>query len=271
MKDAIRSFGSELKTKGGVGLLFYAGHGVQAHGENYLLPIGERPSSEDGLKAAGVIGGRGGRRHVGGAQRPQHRHPRRLPRQSAGGGSGATRGCRASIRARACSCRSRPRRARSRWTATAATAPTPSISRARSQRANLTLEDTFKRTLKGVYQETGGQQQPWISSSFFGEFVFRPQAQPPGADRGAGGAAIVAPLAPEQQAAVTSRRARRPALSRQALDLGGLYLVEGTNPNGSRYRGMVALTRPAISTASPGGSSGRCSPASASLPAACWW
>ena len=47
MKDAIRSFGSELKTKGGVGLLFYAGHGLQAHGENYLLPIGERPSSED--------------------------------------------------------------------------------------------------------------------------------------------------------------------------------------------------------------------------------
>jgi len=54
MKDAIRSFGSQLKTKGGVGLLFYAGHGVQARGENYLLPIGERPSSEEGLKADGV-------------------------------------------------------------------------------------------------------------------------------------------------------------------------------------------------------------------------
>ena len=34
MKDAIHSFGSSLKTKGGVGLLFYAGHGVQLNGEN---------------------------------------------------------------------------------------------------------------------------------------------------------------------------------------------------------------------------------------------
>ena len=46
MKDAIRSFGSALKTKGGVGLLFFSGHGVQANGENYILPLGERPTSE---------------------------------------------------------------------------------------------------------------------------------------------------------------------------------------------------------------------------------
>src|SRR4051812_11166966 len=32
MKDAIRSFGSSLKTRGGVGLLFFSGHGVQAGG-----------------------------------------------------------------------------------------------------------------------------------------------------------------------------------------------------------------------------------------------
>ena len=54
MKDAIRSFGSSLKTKGGTGLLFFSGHGVQAQGENYLLPIGERPSSEAALKTGAV-------------------------------------------------------------------------------------------------------------------------------------------------------------------------------------------------------------------------
>ena len=37
----------------------------------------------------------------------------------------------------------------------------------------LTLEETFKRTLKGVHQETQGSQTPWISSSFFGEFIFK--------------------------------------------------------------------------------------------------
>ena len=54
MKDGIRSFGSALKTKGGVGLLFFSGHGVQARGENYLLPLGERPTSEASLATGAV-------------------------------------------------------------------------------------------------------------------------------------------------------------------------------------------------------------------------
>ena len=39
---AVRNFGRALR-KGGkdtVGLFFYAGHGVQARGENYLIPLG---------------------------------------------------------------------------------------------------------------------------------------------------------------------------------------------------------------------------------------
>ncbi|MCH2043673.1 MAG: caspase family protein [Saprospiraceae bacterium] len=39
MKKAIRNFGQVLKEKGGVGLFFYAGHGLQTDGRNYLLPI----------------------------------------------------------------------------------------------------------------------------------------------------------------------------------------------------------------------------------------
>ena len=45
----------------------------------------------------------------------------------------------------------------------------------------LSLESVFKRTLKGVYQETQGQQTPWLSSSYFGEFVFRPGSTTPDA------------------------------------------------------------------------------------------
>src|SRR5687767_13134777 len=37
MYEAIRSFGDSLKS-GGVGLFYYAGHGVQIKGHNYLLP-----------------------------------------------------------------------------------------------------------------------------------------------------------------------------------------------------------------------------------------
>ena len=39
MKQVIREFGESLKNDKGVGLFFYAGHGVQAEGRNYLLPV----------------------------------------------------------------------------------------------------------------------------------------------------------------------------------------------------------------------------------------
>jgi|GEM_PF-6311797 len=40
MKNAIREFGEKLKNNDGIGLFFFAGHGVQVNGENYLLPVG---------------------------------------------------------------------------------------------------------------------------------------------------------------------------------------------------------------------------------------
>jgi uncharacterized caspase-like protein len=38
MEDAMRRFGRELRS-GDVGLLYFAGHGMQIDGENYLIPI----------------------------------------------------------------------------------------------------------------------------------------------------------------------------------------------------------------------------------------
>ena len=39
MKETIQTFGQKLQ-KGGVGLFYFSGHGVQYAGENYLIPIG---------------------------------------------------------------------------------------------------------------------------------------------------------------------------------------------------------------------------------------
>lgn len=39
IKDLIREFAGKLKEKGGVGLFFYAGHGLQIDGKNYLVPV----------------------------------------------------------------------------------------------------------------------------------------------------------------------------------------------------------------------------------------
>lgn len=40
MKSLIRDFGEKLKNNDGIGLFFFAGHGVQVNGENYMLPVG---------------------------------------------------------------------------------------------------------------------------------------------------------------------------------------------------------------------------------------
>ncbi len=39
MEQAINNFGNNLRRKKGIGLFYYAGHGVQVQGENYLLPV----------------------------------------------------------------------------------------------------------------------------------------------------------------------------------------------------------------------------------------
>src|SRR5262249_43469301 len=78
------------------------------------------------------------------------------------------------------------------------------------------LEAVFKQTLKGFYQDTQGQQIPWISSSYFDNFVFL-----------TGGSAVV-PVAEERVQAKLP-----PALT-------GVYRADGANPDGSRYRGITA-------------------------------
>jgi hypothetical protein len=46
MSDAARAFGDSLQ-RGGVGLFFYAGHGMQIKGRNYLIPVGADIQRED--------------------------------------------------------------------------------------------------------------------------------------------------------------------------------------------------------------------------------
>jgi len=57
MKQAIRAFGKKLR-KGGVGLFYFAGHGVQVKGTNYLIPIGAQIESEADVEYEAVDAGR---------------------------------------------------------------------------------------------------------------------------------------------------------------------------------------------------------------------
>lgn len=53
MKRLIREFGQRLKG-GGHGLFYYAGHGVQARGHNYLVPVDAEIQSEADVEDSGV-------------------------------------------------------------------------------------------------------------------------------------------------------------------------------------------------------------------------
>jgi len=54
MDQAIRKFGRQLRGNNGVGLFYYAGHGMQINGENYLLPVEINPSTEADVRYRGV-------------------------------------------------------------------------------------------------------------------------------------------------------------------------------------------------------------------------
>jgi len=58
MEDAIRTFGANLRRGGGVGFFYYAGHGMQVGGRNYLIPVGAQIISEHEMKYAAVDLGR---------------------------------------------------------------------------------------------------------------------------------------------------------------------------------------------------------------------
>ena len=223
LREGVRAFTDALKRNGGVGLFFYAGHGAQLSGENYILPVGDPIRNEAdlrnrGVTAAEVVDAMASSRQglnivVLDACRdnPVVRGPnttRGLSRIDSNASLFVSFSTSPGAVALDGSGRNSPY--------------TKHLTQAISA-ASLSIEETFKRTLKGVYQETKGQQTPWISSSFFGDFVFKPAA---------GTVAANLQTAPRPLANAVGP----PALS-------GIYRVEGTNPAGTKYRGMAALTR----------------------------
>ena len=241
MSDAIRSFGETLKTNKGMGLFFFAGHGVQINGENYLVPVGDSFASETDLtsravKATEVVDAMAaagnylniivldacrdnglGRSTTRGLSRIDS-NARLFISYSTSPGSVAQDG-------------------------TGRNSPYTKYLTEAIGLPDLTLEQTFKNTLKGVYQETRGKQTPWISSSFFGDFIFRAGAQQAAieADKAPGGPDITA-SSPQRSAmqtpvAAPSHEEEIPAT------LTGVYRVDGRNPGGSPYNGMVAITQ----------------------------
>jgi hypothetical protein len=248
MVEAVRTFGAELKKRGGVGLFYFSGHGTQIDGENYLLPVGAEFRSLEDVKrgsvtALAVVGTMAtGRSDLNIIILDACRNNPIDPN----GAKGLSR------------IDSNARLFISYATSPGLTAldgegnnsPYAKYLYQSIDAPNRDIEDTFKRTLKGVYVEIHGEQTPWISSTFFGDFVFRPTGEPP-APSPAPSQSTAAPDAqtallrpvPAPNAAPAPAPTPAPTPTPETIDLAGVYRVEGTNPNGSNYRGMVALAQ----------------------------
>lgn len=219
MVEAVRTFADELKRRGGVGLFYFSGHGTQIDGENYLLPVGEQFASLEDVKRRSVTA-----LAVVDAMASAHSDLNIFIldacRNNPVDPNGAKGLSRIDSTARLfISFATSP--GLTALDGTGNNSPYAKYLYQSIEAPNLDIEDTFKRTLKGVYVETNHEQTPWIASNFFGDFVFRPSGEPPSAGK---------EKEPEEAAPKT-------------IDLGGVYRVEGTNPNGSKYRGMVALAQ----------------------------
>ena len=178
MKQAIRDFGGQLKA-GGVGLFYYAGHGMQVKGRNYLVPVGVDIQSEDEVEDQSVDVSLVLEKMESAKNRVNvvvldacRNNPFARRFRSAASGLGAMDAAKGSYIAYA-------------------TAPNSVAADGAGRNGIYTkhllaslkhsesdIEKVFKRVRAGVAGETGGKQVPWESSSLIGDFYFNPSAKP---------------------------------------------------------------------------------------------
>jgi hypothetical protein len=174
MKQALREFGQALK-KGGVGLFYYAGHGIQSRGRNYLIPVGASVESEaeledESVDASLVLS------YMEDAQNRVN-----IVVMDACRNNPFTRSFRSASRGLA-----QMEAARGSFIAYA-TAPGSVAADgdgrngvytkhllASLKRPDTDMEKVFKRAHAAVMEETKGKQTPWVSSSLTGDFYFKP-------------------------------------------------------------------------------------------------
>ena len=189
MARAIRDFGKRLRRAGpdAVGLFYYAGHGVQAAGTNYLIPLGAPVEDEADLEIEAVSASwvLGQMESAGNALNivildACRNNPFKGAFRAATRGLARMNAPSGSLVAYAA--------APGQVAADGVTDNSPYTAAlvAAMREPGLTLERVFKRVRVAVEAATGEQQTPWEESSLKGDFYFVPQGStvtvtPPGA------------------------------------------------------------------------------------------
>ena len=176
---AINAFASRL-AGGAIGLFYYAGHGIQAGGRNYMLPVDADIQSEDDLKSEAVdIGAL--LKEMDDAHNPMNIvildscRDNPLPRtRSMARGLTRMESPRGSFIAYAAA----PGQTARDGPSGGSGVFTGELVKQLAE-PGLKIEDVFKRVTARVSAATGGQQTPWTESSIQEDFYFRPPAPQP--------------------------------------------------------------------------------------------
>jgi len=173
MKKEIQAFGQRL-LKGGVGLFYYAGHGMQVNGRNYLIPVGAAIEHEKQVEYEAV--------DVGAVltEMDYARNRLNIVILDACRDNPFARSFRSSVQGLA------SMNAPTGTIVAYATAPgavandgpgdhgvyTGELVKA-MEAPGLRIEDVFKQVRSSVRETTQGKQVPWESSSLEGDFYFK--------------------------------------------------------------------------------------------------
>ncbi len=181
MEEAVRSFAERLKRagSGAAAVFYYAGHGVQVEGRNYLMPLGARLDAAADLPyqaieaqwALDLIGEAGAGLSILILDACRN-NP--FPSLSRGASRGlarmdAPRGAILSYSTAPGEVAADGAGANSPYSAALAEAMAV---------PGLPVEEMFKTVRRAVLRATDGRQTPWESSSLVGDFAFTPGARP---------------------------------------------------------------------------------------------
>jgi uncharacterized caspase-like protein len=182
MQRAVRTFGNRI-AKGGIGLFYYAGHGLQVRGRNYLVPVNADIAHEDEIEFNALDVGQVL------AKMDTAKNPLNIVILDACRNNPFQRGFRSAQAGLA------QMDAPAGTFIAFATAPGSVAADGAGEngvytkhllaemvRPGVPIELMFRQVRTGVMSETKGRQTPWESSSLRGEFAFRPGVHPSVAD-----------------------------------------------------------------------------------------
>ena len=182
MRRLVRDFGDRLKATGGIGLFYFAGHGVQVRGENFLVSTDSDIRNEDEVPDDSVnvsvvldkMQSAGNRMNLIILDACRD-NPFANKSRSAANGLATLNAPSGSLVAYATAPGSVASDGRGRnglYTQHLANA---------IREAGLPVEEVFKRVRTAVRKDSGNQQTPWENTALEGQFFFKAPVQKPAA------------------------------------------------------------------------------------------